>query len=218
MFHVVCLGTFTGLARKTGFVAALETARQQGGLLILAHPLWSGNSVEDALRWGFHGVELYNHVCHWLNGKSEGLTYWNAMLERFPSTLGFSVDDAHIQPDHPGWDGGWIMVDAPELSRPEILAAIRAGRFYSSCGPELYAIENHGDSITVQSSPVQFARLVGPASRGVHVGSEDRLMTEVALEIPQDWPYVYLEVEDAQGRRAWTNPLFVVDRQDENKS
>jgi hypothetical protein len=36
-------------------------------------------------------------------------------------------------------------------------------------------------------------------------------MTEVTLEVPQDWPYAYLEVEDAQGRRAWTNPLFIAD-------
>ena len=62
-FHVVCLGTFTGITREMGFVPALEAARAQGGLLILAHPHWMGNSLEDALRWHFDGVEIYNHVC-----------------------------------------------------------------------------------------------------------------------------------------------------------
>ena len=57
-YHVACLGSFTGMTREMGFVAALEAARSQGGLLILAHPHWTGNSFEDALRWRFHGVEV----------------------------------------------------------------------------------------------------------------------------------------------------------------
>lgn len=213
-YHVVCLGTFPDLTaeaqRRRGFVAAMESARERGGLLILAHPYWMANSYEDALRWGFHGVEIYNHVCHWLNGKGDGLVHWNAMLERFPNTLGFAVDDAHIRPEHPGWDGGWIVVNAPSLARGAILDAIRAGHFYSSCGPEFHRIACDGRSVTVQTSPVQFARLAGPASRGKRLGSFDgTLFTQATLEIPEDWPYVYLEVEDAQGRRAWTNTLWV---------
>ena len=206
-YHAICLGTFTGITHEMGFVAALEAARAQDGLLILAHPHWMGNSLEDALRWGFHGVEIYNHVCRWLNGKGDGTVYWNTMLERFPSTLAFAVDDAHIRPEHPGWNGGWIMVNAPNLSRQAIQAAIRAGNFYSTCGPEFHAIECDGTYVTVRTSPVQFARLVGPAYLGNRIGSfGGGLLREATFEIP-DWPYAYLEVEDDHGRRAWTNTL-----------
>ena len=69
-YHVVCLGTFEGITREMGFVAAMEAARTQGGILILAHPHWTENSTEDALRWGFHGVEIYNHACQMIHGKS----------------------------------------------------------------------------------------------------------------------------------------------------
>ena len=206
-YHAICLGTFTGITHEMGFVAALEAARAQDGLLILAHPHWMGNSLEDALRWGFHGVEIYNHVCRWLNGKGDGTVYWNTMLERFPSTLAFAVDDAHIRPEHPGWNGGWIMVNAPNHSRQAIQAAIRAGNFYSTCGPEFHAIECDGTYVTVRTSPVQFARLVGPAYLGNRIGSfGGGLLREATFEIP-DWPYAYLEVEDDHGRRAWTNTL-----------
>ena len=206
-YHAICLGTFTGITHEMGFVAALEAARAQDGLLILAHPHWMGNSLEDALRWGFHGVEIYNHVCRWLNGKGDGTVYWNTMLERFPSTLAFAVDDAHICPEHPGWNGGWIMVNAPNYSRQAIQAAIRAGNFYSTCGPEFHAIECDGTYVTVRTSPVQFARLVGPAYLGNRIGSfGGGLLREATFEIP-DWPYAYLEVEDDHGRRAWTNTL-----------
>jgi hypothetical protein len=207
-YHVVGLGAFTGLSPEMGLVAAMEALRAQGGLLILAHPAWMGNSQDEVLRWGFHGVEIYNHVCQWLNGKGDGAVYWNMALDRFPETLGLAVDDAHIRPEHPGWNGGWIMVNAPELSREALFQAIRAGRFYSSCGPEFQSIEWDGTQVTVQTSPVQFVRLVGPRWLGKRLGSfEGELLTEAAFEVP-DWPYVYLEIEDAQGRRAWTNPLF----------
>jgi hypothetical protein len=34
-------------------------------------------------------------------------------------------------------------------------------------------------------------------------------MNELTVEIPAEWNYAYLEIEDAQGRRAWTNCLLV---------
>jgi len=210
-YHVVCLGRFTGLSREMGLVAGLEAARAQGGFLILAHPHWMGNTIEDARRWGFHGVEVYNHVCRWLNGKSDGTVHWNKMLEACPDTLGFAVDDSHIRDDHPGWNGGWIMVNVRERSAEAIMAAICSGNFYSTTGPEFQTIELQGNSVSVRTSPIRFARLVGAAWDGQRVGSfeEGKLISEATFELPDDWPYVYIELEDAQGRRAWTNPLFV---------
>lgn len=212
MYHVLCLGTFHGLDQDMGLVPAMEAVRAQGGMLILAHPHWMGNSLDDALRYGFHGVEVYNHVCRWLNGKGDGSVYWNAMLARFPNTLAFAVDDAHIRPEHPGWDGAWIMVNAPQLSRQAILEAIWAGNFYSTCGPQIHSLLFTDGFVSIQTSPAQFVRLVGPAHHGARIGSFDgKLFTEATFEIPTEWPYVYLEIEDSQGRRAWTNPLFVAE-------
>ena len=207
-YHVVCLGKLAGITSAMGFVGALEAARAQGALLILAHPHWTGNTIEDAYRWGFHGVELYNHVCQWLNGKGDALVYWNALLARAPATLGVAVDDAHIRPEHPGWNGGWIMVNAAECEPDAILAAIRAGHFYSSCGPEIHSIEYGDGKVTVKTSPVPFVRLVGPGWNGHRVGSfEGELYTEATFRVPKEWPYAYVEIEDSRGRRAWTNAV-----------
>jgi hypothetical protein len=211
-YHVVALGSFEGLHREMGLEKALESARAQNGLLVLAHPQWTGNSFEQAVRWNFDGVEVYNHVCRWLNGKGEGGAYWNAMLKRSPGTLALAVDDAHIRPEHPGWNGGWVMVNAPACTPEAILAALRAGNYYSTCGPRFEFIQYDGEQVTLQCSPVQFARLVGPGSLGARTGSFDgQVLTEAAFKIPQNWAYVYLEIEDAQGRRAWSNPLFTQD-------
>lgn len=209
-YHVVGLGKFDGLDREMGIVKAMEAIREQGGLLVLAHPQWMGNSFDEALRYSFDGVEVYNHVCRWLNGKGEGISHWNAMLERRPNTLSISSDDAHIKPSDPGWNGGWIMVNAPECTPEAIFAAIRAGNYYSTCGPQIYSMQYDGVRLTVQCSPVQFARLVGAKWQGARTGSFDgSRMTEVTFAVPQDRPYLYFEIEDDQGRRAWTNPLFL---------
>lgn len=210
MYHVVCLGKTDPFDPGTSFTDCMQSAREQGALLVLAHPHWIGNTFEDALRWRFDGVEIYNHVCHWLNGKSNGLVHWEAMMRRDPGVLGFCVDDAHLRPEHPGWNGGWIVVNAPACSRDGILNGIRRGNYYSSCGPEFSAIAFDGTDVSITTSPVQFVRLVGPTHLGARVGSFDGAeITEAAMTVPPDWDYVYVEIEDRRGRRAWTNTLFV---------
>ena len=209
-YHVVGLGTFTGISREMGFTAAMAAIRDQGGLLILAHPYWSGNSLEEALRWDFDGVEVYNHVCQWINGKGRGGAYWQAMLNARPNTLAFAVDDTHATEAHPGWNGGWIMVNAPECTRPDLDAALRAGNFYATTGPEFHAIESDGPTVRVRTSPVRHIRLVGPGPRGDRVrATDDRPLTAATFDVPPDWAWAYLELEDAQTRCARTNALFV---------
>lgn len=209
-FHVVALGTFQEIQRGMGLQQAMEAARLQGGMLILAHPFWMGNTFEDAARWQFDGVEVHNNVCRWLNGKGDGIAYWNAMLSQNPNTLSFSVDDAHLNPGEPVWNGGWVMVNAAECTPDAILSAIKDGNFFSTCGPLFETIEFDAGRVSVCCSPVKFARLVGPASHGDRISAFDgSLLTEVAFTIPEHWRYAYLEIEDAQGLRAWTNPLFV---------
>lgn len=208
--HIVCLGRVTGIDRKMGFAAALQSARDQGCLTILAHPLWSGNALSDAERWKVEGVEIYNHVCHWGNGKSCGQAHWNAALQRDARTLAFAADDTHMRPDCPSWNGGWIMVNTNTLTPEAILQAIRLGHYYSSCGPAFKSITTQEDQIIIKTSPVRFARLVGPRAKGIRKGAfNDRPMQSFAFPIPKDWDYVYLEIEDVRGKRAWTNSLFV---------
>jgi hypothetical protein len=193
-----------------GFPAALDDVYDQGGVVILAHPTWTGNTFSDAQHWHFHGVEIYNHVCRWLNGKGTALAYWQAMLRNAPGTLGFACDDAHIRPEHPGWNGGWVMVQTPVLTPDAVMSALRTGRFYSSMGPSFYQIEGDEREVSIRTSPVQFARLVGSAYLGQRVGNfEGTTFTEATFEIPDDWAYAYLEIEDVRGRRAWTNTLHL---------
>lgn len=211
-FHVLCLGIVDGIHRGLSFESAVESAHRQGAMLILAHPHWCGNSLEDFMKWPFIGVEIYNHVCHWINGKGNGLVHWEAFLKTNPDALAFCVDDTHLSPNHPGWKGGWIVVNAKERSQPEIMNAIKAGNFYSSCGPDFRSISFDGKELHLETSPVQFIKLVGPQWRGMRFGTSDgKAITKIKTAIPQDWQYVYAEIEDKSGQKAWTNTLFMQD-------
>ena len=207
-YHVVCLGRFEGIQREMGFDAAMAACKAQGGLRVLAHPFWLGSSEAEVVRWDFDGIEIYNHVCQWLNGKGDSRVHWHQALARNPRMLALAVDDAHIKPKHPGWNGGWIMVNAPACTAIDIMAALREGNFYSSCGPDFESIVCADGAVTVKTSPVRFIRLVGPRSSGLRAGAfRGKLSTEATFTIPADWPYAYVEIEDARGRRAWTNTL-----------
>jgi hypothetical protein len=209
-FHVVCIGCRDGIEREMGLEAAMTEARRQGAVLVLAHPLWMGNSAEDALRHGFDGVEAFNNVTEWLNGKGSGAFHWDRMLDRRPEVFGSAVDDAHINPHHPLWNGGWVHVDASSPTPAALIPAIRAGRFVSSRGPLIHSLRASGREISVSCSPVKFIRLVGPATFGQRLAALDGpALTEGIFTVPDDWPHARIEVEDETGRRAWTNALFV---------
>lgn len=209
-FHIVCLGKLKDITREDGLDGAIAKAQEQGALIVMAHPAWLGNSLDDCSRWNLDGVEIYNHVCHWMNGKSNGLGHFNAGLSEKSEFLGFASDDTHLRPEHPGWNGGWVWVNLKEFNRKAIYEAIHQGNYYSSCGPAIHSIEFDGKFLNVKTSPIRFARLVGYRTEGSRIGAVDvSLPEEFSMEIPQDWKYIYLEIEDENGRRAWTNNLFV---------
>jgi hypothetical protein len=90
------------------------------------------------------------------------------------------------------------------------MTSIRAGNFYSSTGPSFRSITlEQGNRIVVETSPVTHARLIGPREKAKWrnaLGKEP--MTGTHFRIPAEWTYARLEIEDASGKIAWTNPLL----------
>ena len=208
-FHIVCLGSFEGIDRSMGLEKALQAVRAQGGLVILAHPHWTGNRLEDALNLPLDGVEVYNNVCQNMNGKGYAGPLWDGLLDAHRNLLAIASDDAHLGSDDPGWNGGWIVVNAAERSRDSIFRAIRAGNFYASTGPEFITVEHQAGRIHVRTSPVKYIRLVGPAYRCEKIIDPHGCgLAEAEFEVPSDWKTVYIQIEDDVRRLAWTNPLF----------
>jgi hypothetical protein len=205
-YHVVAIGPEHPIPEEADLMAAMTDARKKGALLIWAHPHWTGNSVEEGLRHGFDGLEIYNHGSQCEISKGYAEIYWDQILEKFPRYWGFATDDAHFTPEAGFWDGGWVMVNAPECSREAILTAIRKGRFYATQGPEFRSIHFNDNQIFMETSPVRFARLIGPRYRGKWI-HRDEPLHQAGFEIPEDWDFIRLEIEDEQNKRAWSNPI-----------
>jgi hypothetical protein len=78
-----------------------------------------------------------------------------------------------------------------------------------SQGPEFKKIQYSENTVTVETSAVTYVRRIGPRRTGkwIHaLGKEPICRAE--FDLPCDWPYARLEIEDAVGKRAWSNPLW----------
>ena len=113
---------------------------------------------------------------------------------------------------------------AAERSRDAVLAALRAGDFYSSTGPEIRAVEVSDGEVVVRCSPAASVTLYCGRTQGARANAgrlgypnlsrvlertDDGAVTAVALQRPWDGGrYGRVEVRAADGTKAWTNPLW----------
>jgi len=209
--HVVCLGGVGAMTDNMNFMESLRHIRENGGILIWAHPHSVRNSPDVGMRHHFNGVEVYNHINQVAFGKGSGAYHWDAVLEHQPDLLGFATDDAHFYNGVPGEKGGWITVNSHELSERAILNAIKRGNFYSSNGPYFKSIAiEKGNRIVVETSPVRFARLTGEPGRYKYKSAPNGTpLTRTTFRLPDDWTFARMEIEDENGKIAWSNPLLL---------
>ena len=210
-------GEFEPLADVVAWIAA------HGGLPYLAHTYWSGLRTEQ---WwdcpGLLGIEVWNTGCELELGRGDSSLHWDEALEHGCVLQALATDDSH----HPGYDSGfaWTWVRARERSREGVLAALRAGHFYGSTGPQIRAVEVSDDEVVVRCSPAASVTLYCGRTRGARANAgrlgypnlsrvlertDDGAITAIALQRPWDGGrYGRVEVRAADGRKAWTNPLW----------
>jgi predicted metal-dependent phosphoesterase TrpH len=223
--HVLALGVTDDPVHPEGpFASLAETVgwtNGHGGVAYIAHTYWSGLRAEDFESCdGLLGLEVYNAGCELEIGRGVASLHWDDVLDGGRLFFGLATDDSH----HPGFDSsfGWVWARCAERSTEAVLDALRSGAFYSSTGPVVHSLEVDGDAVTVRCSPARSVTLVGTRQRGARVNAgrlgyplageildlnDDGLVVAARLERPRS-PYGRLEVEDAQGRKAWTNPLW----------
>lgn len=195
-------------AQETGPEIA-RRARDAGAFVAIAHPEWSGLTQEDARSLdAAHAVEIYNHGSHTGCDRGGGFHVLDLELsEGRPLTL-CATDDAHFtEQDH---FGGWVMVKA-EANDPDLLLdALKAGRFYSSQGPELRGIrwEWGAGMVEVECSPVATVIVQGRGTAATAVHGHAMTRARVPLDRFARSPWLRVTVIDAAGRRAWSNPVW----------
>ncbi|QYX55654.1 CehA/McbA family metallohydrolase [Roseovarius sp. SCSIO 43702] len=185
-------------------------AREAGAFVAVAHPQWSGMTLADARSIeAAHAVEIYNHGCATGCDRPDGMHTAELLLSEGRRLTFCATDDAHFsEPDH---FGGWVMVKAVENDPEHLLAALKAGEFYSSQGPELHDIRVEKNHVFVECSAVTTVIVSGhgSASEGVH----GRSMTRATKRLDRfaASPWIRVTLIDAAGRRAWSNPIWLGD-------
>lgn len=91
-----------------------------------------------------------------------------------------------------------------------ILAALKNGAFYSSCGPEIrdFYVNDEGKAV-VECSPCRFIAFCYGRFPTQMYRNADGLITRAEFKVPEYFSYIRATMVDEAGRRAWTNPIFL---------
>ena len=186
----------------------LDWIHGRNNMTVYCHPEWSGTPARDfeMLRGNF-AMEIWNSGCAIEDRVDMNAAYWDELLMQGQVIYGVATDDGHAMEQH---CKGWVMVNAePELN--SVLAALKAGRFYSSCGPEIHDFWLDDEGVAhIDCSPVseiQFINLRMPYHVRLPEAGQTAL-THADMPVRKETGYIRASVIDAQGRRAWTNPIF----------
>lgn len=180
--------------------------KPMGFELIYCHSLWSRIEPAEFMNSGLMAMEIYNGVCEWACDQGLQTTHWDILLRNGLSLWGVASDDSHNVDTHYG--RGYVMIKADELSDHSIIEAIKEGEFYSSQGPEIYDFFVEDGTAHVKCSPAEKITFIAYESRGRSF-SYDEPQTEDSLEIRDGFDYIRAEITDVNGKRAWTNPIFL---------
>lgn len=195
-------------AEETGVMLARRAA-EAGAFIAIAHPHWYQLTLEDAQSIdAAHAVEVYNHTSHVNTERGDGLVMYDALLSEGRQLHAIAVDDSHWHVDDAF--GGWVMVKARDNAPETLLAALKAGHFYASQGPEIHSITREGDELVIRCSPASTVIIVGPVSQNTRQHGRDLTEARLSLsKISGDWCRAVVIGSD--GRRAWSNPLRLND-------
>lgn len=218
LFHLVGLGMQEapdlGGSTLLSMQETVARMRAAGALVSIAHPYWSGQMSRDLLGIeGCFALEVYNAGCQVLDCKGLSAVHWDDLLAAGRRLWGLAVDDAHWRPGPTDAGLGWVWVKAAALTQPAILSALEQGHFYASSGPRIDDVRLEGERIVVHCSPAVAIDLFGrgPLSRRI-LAPPGETLTKAGHTVSERMEYVRVAVQDAQGRRAWANPIFVGER------
>ncbi|MBR5453129.1 MAG: PHP domain-containing protein [Clostridia bacterium] len=184
----------------------LDKFRANNQLIFYCHPEWSGTPARSFENLqGYFAYEIYNSGSHIENDMDKDAIYWDELLYRGKRLLGVAVDDGHRMTDH---CNGWVMVNA-ENNVKDILDALETGKFYSSCGPEIYDFYVEDNTVVIECSSASMIRLHCAKYPTRVIKAQDKELTRAEFRIGDNFPYVRISIVDKNGKKAWTNPIFL---------
>ena len=209
-FHMVGLDMQKDLSKRLSPpMRNYHFLRKHAGFCSIAHPYWSDLTRADikSLR-GVDAIEVYNTTCDVEKGKGYSEYIIDSVLCSGRKTKLLAVDDTHqFRNDY---CQGWVWVKATGRSKDAIMKALQQGRYFSSTGPRIIDQVVTGDTLRVTSTLARQIRFVTNSYWGDCVYAPGRKrITQAEFKIRPQVKYIRVEVIDAAGKKAWSNPVFI---------
>lgn len=221
--HGERVGPFRYHGSWDGLQAAADMAKylkDRGMIVTYNHPIWSRVEGADFLDTPCVDIlEILNYGTEQESCTGFDTTWWDVMLRSGRRMMADAADDAHAV----SWDafGGFIMVRAESLTQEAVSSAILAGDYYSSEGPEIWEWSVDGDGLVrLVCSPCERLTLVFDGYVGAgrtRFAEAGEYVEEITFRLKGGERYVRGECRDRQGKRAWTNPIYLDGRQPAGK-
>jgi len=210
-FHIVGLDVRTPgpwTPRAESAQGAIDALREDGGIVFVAHPYWSGLMADDISGvTGAFAVEVYNTGCDLEILRGFSMVHWDDLLTLGKEYGALAVDDGHRGAVDHGL--GWTMIRAEELTPAAIREALLRGRYYASTGPKLLDVRIDGGTVSVKTAPVRSIALVSEPGIGARAHARSGgTITSAEFEVPRA-RYGRVEAMDRDGKIAWSNPLWL---------
>ncbi|WP_128291151.1 CehA/McbA family metallohydrolase [Afifella aestuarii] len=209
LWHILAAGLpedFEPTGKDEDGLALAKRAREAGAFLGIAHPQWSGLTIEDgrAMAAHAHSVEIYNYTCDLETARADGTYLLDELLNEGYALSAYAADDTHFKYEE--GLAAWVMVKAAENTPEALLEALKDGLFYSSQGPVIEGFSIADGEVAVECSPAVNVALVGRGAKSENQWGRDLTRVRLSSErFEGDW--FRLIVADAAGRLAWSNPV-----------
>lgn len=211
VWHILAVGLPADFAPSTPDESGPQIAQRAmtaGAFVAAAHPSWYALTEDDLLSLGpVHAVEVFNGIAGGDNDRADSWALLNVLLDKGHRYTAIAADDAHRKPGYTDFCEGWVQVKAEANEPDALLAALKAGHFYASTGPEIHDVQVNGGKVTVRCSPAERIFVTGSNRQGRRVSGDG--LTEAEIDVSAlNTPYLRVTVRDAQSKRAWTNPIW----------
>jgi hypothetical protein len=151
-------------------------------------------------------MEIYNHGCQLVHDKGDGAYLLDGLLDRGHRLLATAVDDAHFKA--PDFGGAWLELKAPSREPEAIVSALKSGHFYATQGPQIHSLAFDEESIDIECTSAAGVLVVGCGYLMSYKYATSLTRARLPLTLVEKSPWFRVIVIGADGRRAWSNPVW----------
>jgi hypothetical protein len=202
--HLTALGIDKYIGDEKSLQDGVNKTIEAGGVPILNHPQYPVIRASEFITTkGLNHLEIYNHKRRKETAASEIL--WDSILSAPDGRIVYGVasDDNHHRWKKAG--KGWIMVEAPYLAKETIKDNILRGNFYASTGIILKDYQIDQGNIIIDTENGSKISFIGYLGRVLSIVTSSR----ATYKPTGNEVYVRIKVTGADGKMAWTQPLFL---------